>query len=69
MRHKKIQIQTTNCRRCGKTLATLNRSLTGANDAKAKLDRICESCITPDESREILEAQAASILRNHAVSV
>lgn len=63
MRNKPIQVITTSCRRCGKQLATLNRSITGADELKAKYDRICADCITKEEEREILEGQAASILQ------
>lgn len=57
-------IQTANCRRCGKNILTLDRSLTGADDVKAKYDRICSACITPEEEVEIIEALAASLLKN-----
>jgi hypothetical protein len=59
---KRISIISTNCRRCGKSISTLNRSITGADALKAKLDKICQDCITPDEEREILNGQAAAIL-------
>lgn len=59
---RKIQIITTTCRRCSKPLATLSRSIHGADQLKAQYDRICESCITPQEQQAILEGQAAAIL-------
>lgn len=62
----KIRIITTTCRRCGNPVATASRSILGADAAKAKFDRICKSCITPDEEREILNAQAGAILRHAA---
>jgi hypothetical protein len=59
----KIQILTVSCRRCDKQLATASRSLFGADAAKARLDRICEGCATPEERREMLTLQADAILR------
>lgn len=67
MRKSRIQVITTSCRRCSKPLATLNRSITGADDLKAKYDRICADCITKEEEREILDGQAKSILKNALV--
>ena len=58
----KIAIISTTCRRCGKPIATLNRSLYGADELKARLDRICTDCITVDEAQEILNGQAEAIL-------
>ena len=63
MRKLPIQVITTSCRRCGKQLATLNLSITGADELKQKFDRICANCITKEEEREILEGQAKSILK------
>lgn len=57
------KIQTADCRHCGKTIFTLDRSLTGADDVKAKYDRIYNACITPKEEYEIIEALAASLLK------
>jgi Protein of unknown function (DUF2688) len=62
MRRTRIQIITTSCRRCGKPLATLSRSLYGAERAKANLDRICGDCVTEEERQEMLVAQAQAIL-------
>ena len=58
----KPKILTTACRRCGKPLATLNKSLCGLDELKARLDRICTDCITSEETQEILNAQAKVIL-------
>lgn len=61
MRTGRISLVMTACRRCGKPITTGSRSLYGADEAKAKLDRICEICITPDERQAILAAQAVAI--------
>ena len=44
----RIKIISVSCRRCGKSIATLNKSLYGCDDLKAKLDRICTDCITKE---------------------
>jgi hypothetical protein len=62
-RRQPLRILTTTCRRCGKPVATASRSLYGADAAKARLDRICEACCTPEERREMLTLQADAILR------
>lgn len=62
MKRGRIQLITTTCRRCGKTLTTAGHSLTGADALKARLDRICSACITPEEEREMLEGQAQALL-------
>ena len=59
----RIEIVSTVCRRCGRPIATLNKSLYGCDELKAKLDRICTDCITTDEAQEILDGQAQAILR------
>lgn len=62
MKHSRFQIVYTNCRRCNKPIATGNRSIYGADQLKAKYDRICESCITPDERHAIEQGLASAIL-------
>lgn len=62
MRHARFQIVYTTCRRCGKNIATGNRSIYGADRLKAQYDRICESCITNDERHEIEQGIASAIL-------
>ncbi len=62
MRRGAFQLVTTSCRRCGKALMTGSRSLFGADAAKARLDRICEACVTPEERAEMLGEQAKAIL-------
>ena len=62
----KFQLLTTTCRRCGKSIVTGNRSLFGADAAKARLDRICEACITPDELAEIRGEQRKAVELNIA---
>jgi len=54
-RRVKFQLIETTCRRCGKKLLTGNRSLFGLDKEKKELDRICSECITPEETRRILE--------------
>jgi len=49
----KFQLIKTTCRRCEKPLTTGSRSLFGADELKAKLDRICADCITPEENQEM----------------
>jgi hypothetical protein len=46
---RKFQLIETTCKRCGKKLLTGNRSLFGNDQMKAKLDRICYECCTPEE--------------------
>ncbi len=59
----KVRIISTICRRCGKPITTLNKSLYGCDELKARLDRICTDCITVDEAQEILDGQTEAILR------
>ncbi len=63
MKRRPITIVTTICRRCNKPLTTLSRSLYGADEAKARLDRLCSDCTTPEERQEMLMLQAEAILR------
>lgn len=65
---KGINILTTTCRRCGRPIATLSRSIIGADEEKATLDRICSGCITADEQRriELAQSQAARNLTRAA---
>ena len=58
----KIQIISSTCRRCGKPMAKLNRSLYGCDKLKTRLDRICTDYITVDEAQEILIGQTQAIL-------
>lgn len=62
MRRMPIRLLTTECRRCGKPLVTASWTLPGTEGAKARLDRICEDCVTDAERREIEQAQAAAVL-------
>lgn len=59
----KVKVTSTVCRRCGRPIATLSKSLYGCDELKARLDRICTGCITVDEAQEILAGQAEAILR------
>ena len=58
----KVKVVSTVCRRCGRSIATLNKSLYGCDELKARLDRICTDCITVDEAQEILNGQAEAII-------
>jgi hypothetical protein len=62
VRRQPIRILTTTCRRCGRPVATADRSITGADAAKRQYDRICQGCTTPEEERAMLAAQAGAIL-------
>ena len=59
----KVKVISTVCRRCGRPIATLNKSLYGCDELKARLDRICTDCITVAEAQEILNGQAEAILK------
>ena len=62
--HKgKIEIENVEvpCRRCGKSIRTLKRSLLGANELRDKLGGICGECITPEEDRQILETMLGAV--------
>lgn len=59
-----IRFLTTTCRRCGRPLVTTDRSIHGADAAKARYDRICSACVTPEEEQAMLDAQAQTVL-NH----
>lgn len=61
---RKYSIVMTKCRRCGKPLATGNRSLYGADQLKKRLGSICEGCITDEERHEILDGQRKAIHTN-----
>lgn len=41
------------CRRCGKSVTSTNKSLTGADQLWRKYAGICSDCITPSEKHEI----------------
>lgn len=60
----KIALVTMKCRRgCGRSVTTLNRSISGAHEVHAELSGICEQCITPEERRRITEVQVDAILK------
>lgn len=48
-----IEIVTTNCRRCGKTIRILSRSIIASDALHAELGGICAGCITPAEEQRI----------------
>jgi hypothetical protein len=53
-------LKTVACKRCGRSITTLTRSLYGADRAHAKYGGICGGCLTPEEvadmERMVLEA-------------
>ena len=53
MKRPKFQLIKTECKRCGTPLYTGNRSLWGADSAKAKYGNICNKCMTPEERAEM----------------
>lgn len=59
----RITIETVNCKRCGKEIATANRSITGNDALKAKYGNICHDCTTPEERAEMVNAIGEGILR------
>lgn len=50
---KRFKLIQTACRICGKPVMTGNRSLYGNDAAKARLDRICDDCVTDEERQEM----------------
>lgn len=59
----RVSIITTECRRCGKPVATVSRSILGADETYERYSGICSNCITPEEQEEIIRLQAEAILR------
>jgi len=59
----KPRIISTKCKRCGKNIATLNRSLYGANAAKAQYGSMCKDCLLPHEKIEIEKAVENAVYR------
>ena len=62
-RRRRPLITYTNCKRCGKPLATASRSIMGLDKLKERLGSICSDCITPEEEQEMLNAMASAILK------
>jgi len=60
---KRITIEQTACKRCGKPLATASRSILGLDRLKARLGSICSDCTTEDEKQEMLRAMAGAIIK------
>ena len=58
-----IGVHETTCKRCGKTIYTADRSIYGLDELKARLGRVCETCVTPEENQEIQEAMANCLLQ------
>lgn len=61
MRKPKIKLVYRKCPRCGKEVAGINRSITGADEAFKKYAGICGGCLTPKEHKKILIAQGNAI--------
>ncbi|EMK0110373.1 DUF2688 domain-containing protein [Escherichia coli] len=68
MPNRKIEIVTTNCRRCGKSISTLSRSLIGADALREELGGICGDCITPEERQRIEQGTLQAALRQCAAA-
>ncbi|EHW7386048.1 DUF2688 domain-containing protein [Escherichia coli] len=66
MPNPKIEIINTNCRRCGKSIRVLSRSIIGADALHAELGSICGDCITPAEKQRIEEETLQVALRRCA---
>lgn len=62
MRRSAPSIITIKCPRCGKSVASMARSITGAEDIRKKYQGICSKCITPQEQNDMLKGQAAAIV-------
>jgi len=62
MKRTKFKLIPTTCPRCKKEVYTGNRSLYGADQARAKYKGICSDCITPEEHAEIEKAVTAAVL-------
>jgi hypothetical protein len=60
----KIKVVVSKCRRCGKKLATTNRSIWGNDAAKKKYELICKDCLTDEEYNDMFANQMNHI-RNH----
>lgn len=58
----KIHIVMTKCKRCGKSLAKTDKSLYGAEKAKAQYGDICSDCMSSEEKFDMLQEQAKAIL-------
>ncbi|MEX3614436.1 MAG: DUF2688 domain-containing protein [Burkholderia gladioli] len=59
----RVEVIETTCRRCGCRLRTLSHSLYSTDEMKARLDRICATCTTPEEHREIERVQLEAMRR------
>ena len=56
----------TNCKRCGKVLHQLVKSISGVGDALIeRLGGICSECITPEEAVELEKAVLDAMLRKY----
>lgn len=63
MRKSKISIVYNNCPRCGRQTAGLSRPIHGTVACHKKFRGLCSSCTTDEEKNEILNNQAATILK------
>ena len=62
MRRQPFALISASCQRCGRPVMTGNRSLIGADMAKEAFGVICSGCVTEEEERRMLAAQADAIL-------
>lgn len=56
MKRARFHLVPTTCRRCGKAIYTGSKALVGTPEMKARYERLCESCFTPDE-REAMDSE------------
>lgn len=58
-----MKVYFTKCKRCGKPLVSLNKSIWGANDAQTKYAGICEGCMTEKEKQELQNMVNTAVLQ------
>lgn len=49
VKRKKIRLIPINCKRCGRSIYTVNRPIYGSEKIKKQYGGICEACTTPEE--------------------
>jgi hypothetical protein len=58
------------CKRCSRTVSTAVRSPLGLDRLKARWGVICQSCITPEEQRQMLIEQRQMLIeQGEAIAV
>jgi hypothetical protein len=61
-RRSKFRLIQSTCRRCGKPVTTSNHSLHGSDVTKARWDRICGACMTPEEHEQMRREMREDVL-------